>query len=114
MKIGATQIKDSIWELCQKFWVHKPSNRPSFEDLFIKLAFNILKGQIENCYDQFYISKIDADRLFQYIELIIDDRIFRQFSEIESINLISLFCEKYQEDHSIFLSNRYTRIHNMF
>ncbi|KAK8838119.1 hypothetical protein M9Y10_036072 [Tritrichomonas musculus] len=45
-------IKESIQELIERCWSENPKNRPTFEEIFNKLAFN----EEESIYDKFKIT----------------------------------------------------------
>lgn len=68
-------IKQSIKNLIEKCWSQNPTDRPAFEEIFYKLAFNIEDNESQNSYDEYYLDGVNIDRLFEYINSIIDDNI---------------------------------------
>lgn len=68
-------IKQSIKNLIEKCWSQNPTDRPTFEEIFHKLAFNIEDNESQNSYDEYYLDGVNIDRLFEYINSIIDDNI---------------------------------------
>ena len=56
-------IKQSIKNLIEKCWSQNPTDRPTFEEIFHKLAFNIEDNESQNSYDEYYLDGVNIDRL---------------------------------------------------
>ncbi|KAK8857531.1 hypothetical protein M9Y10_015936 [Tritrichomonas musculus] len=71
-------VKISIRKLIEQCWSKEPNERPTFEEIFNKLAFNdgnyiidFYEGkETEDEYDinKYYLDEVDADKVLDYVE----------------------------------------------
>lgn len=74
-------INPNIKELIEKCWSNDPDERPSFEELFKKLAFEE---------DKYYLDGVNADELGFYTDYIMDDFV----QDEEEVHFINASIEK--------------------
>lgn len=78
-------VKESLKKLIEQCWSDDPTERPTFEEIFNKLAFNI----DESVYDvfskdnefKFYLDDVDVDEVLNYAYDIADDNFNDKSSE---------------------------------
>lgn len=78
-------IKESIRSLIEQCWSKNPNNRPTFEEIFNRLAFNIEESvydvfEKDNETPKYYLDDVDQNELLFYIDDI----------NVDSINNVSL------------------------
>lgn len=68
-------IKESVRELCEQCWAKNPSERPTFEEIFQKLAYNNDIQNTENYYNdhnhdkdkyKYYLDGVNVDEVLEY------------------------------------------------
>ncbi|KAK8843178.1 hypothetical protein M9Y10_025375 [Tritrichomonas musculus] len=69
-------IKDSLQNLIEKCWSNDPKERPNFEEIFNKLAFNVeesindILGDDEHSY---YLEDVDIEEILSYVDEIMEN-----------------------------------------
>lgn len=71
-------IKESLQSLIEKCWSQEPRERPTFEEIFNRLAFNKEDSVYDNFDDdektpKYYLDGVDQNRLLFYVDTINDD-----------------------------------------
>ena len=69
-------VQEYLKKLIEKCWSKDLNQRPTFEQLFNKLAFNI-EESIYDALDQndsnYYLNNVEVDELFDYIDYITEN-----------------------------------------
>ena len=84
-------VKDSIKNLIKRCWSKNSNERPTFEELFNKLAFNdenwiidVYEGnENENEYDisKYFLDGVNSEEIFEYVEYIQDTTPFEELKK---------------------------------
>lgn len=83
------QIKPSLKKLIESCWDHDPSKRPTFEEIFKKLAYNqddsdySLDIEDDDEDNNYYLDNASVDALFDYIDIITEVKDYGE--EIEEL-----------------------------
>lgn len=74
------EVKQSHKELIEKCWSSSPKERPTFEEIFNKLAYNI-EESIYGCYNddddgddgyKYYLNNVDVDLILSYADFLVE------------------------------------------
>lgn len=77
-------VKGSIKELIERCWAKNPNERPTFEELFKKLAYNI-EDAIDDIYSEIKSDTSDDDRKY-YLDDVDEDEVIFYAEEIDKKN----------------------------
>lgn len=73
--------------LIEKCWSKDPQNRPSFEEIFNKFAYNFSESIFEREDDEYYLDDVDVEEVISYADSI-------QFSD--NSNQLDQVLKKFQ------------------
>lgn len=78
------QLKESLQLLIEQCWSSDPKDRPTFDEIFYKLAYNG-EDPVYNVFEseeetpaKYYLDDVDKNELLSYVNDIIDDNIYLQ------------------------------------
>ncbi|KAK8890149.1 hypothetical protein M9Y10_034909 [Tritrichomonas musculus] len=79
-------VKKSIQELIEKCWSKNPKERPTFEEIFKKLAYNI-EESIDDIYDDQDVANVEEERKY-YLDDVDEDAILFYADQIDEANSV--------------------------
>lgn len=115
-------VKKEIKKLIQRCWAKNPKDRPTFEEIFNRLAYN-REGAIYNVFEEqneeeeqseddddetpYYLSDVSVDEIFLYLDVILDNGI----NKFESNDLIERLAKTVNDQQKIIMKiqNEYSK-----